>query len=1085
MQKLFATLVLVFLCSFSVGIAAQGPENIADYRHIPGVTQKEIDAIEAIKKSGRTFVYGGMLSSEAFPDENGAISGYAAHITRLLSKLFGIEFSPVMYDWKELFDGLAETSIDFSGEFTATPERRGTYLMSGDIAVRPVGLFYPAGGKSIEEIATFRTPVIGFLRDSVPLSQFSEMFQRPFEPHYFSRLAEAAEALAVGKIDVFVGDSSAEPALQSSRSPEIVTQIYSPPIYNSMSLSTKNPDLWAIISVFDKFIESGGQGILSEKYSAGMGEYNRSVVRNKLTSKEKAYIDRYVGEGKKIPIILESGNYPISFYNEKSKKYEGIVPDLLANVTKLTGLQFEAINAPEEDWPTVLGKLQTGKAAIISELLHTSARDGLFLWPKEPSSITRFALLSKRDYPNLEAYEMLGKRIGVEIDTAYHDIAKQWFPNVELLTFSSIDEAFDAMDAGKIDLIMASENLLLSQTNYSEKPDYKVNLAIDYTAESKLGFNIEQKELLSIFDKTFPYTKNDVIVRRWVSRVYDYSTQLAQARVDMLTVSTVLLVAFMALLATFLFKINRHRRDLSSLVKARTAQLEEKTATLSTIYKAIPDLLFSKDTKGRYTSCNPSFEACVGMPESEVLGKYASDVFSTLERDSLDIGAEEDAEVIETGASLIVEQVVPYPDGTQRSLETIKTPLRQNNMIVGMLGISRDITAHRDAQDAAQAASKAKSSFLALMSHEMRTPLNAIIGMAEITKASVGNIAKTTASVEQIIVSSHHLLRLINDVLDMSKIESGKLELLERPFCLREALDETLTMITPRCQEKGIVFQSNVQELPALVIVGDNLRLNQVLINLLSNATKFTDTHGHLTFTVSILNETAEDIRIRFAVKDSGIGMSKEQIARLFKPFEQADSSIASRFGGTGLGLSISHNLVQGMGGTIAIDSTLGQGSEFSFELLFSKGELVKEPEQAHSRVPDFTGSRILLADDIEINRLIVEELLSPTHLTIETAANGREAVERFERSVPGHYHLVFMDIQMPEMNGYEATTAIRALAHPNARSVPIIAMTANAYKEDVEQSIAVGMNGHIGKPIDTAELMRVLVTHLEDVGME
>ena len=1077
MRKSLVLLLLMLVVLPCVCFATQKTTDGAAYKAIPDVTREEIVAIEALKAGGRAFSFGALLSTETFLDERGQIAGYTANLCQLLTQLFGISFVPSLHEWDDLVEGLATKTIDFTGELIRTPERSQTHLLSNGIAVRSLSLFYQAGSASIKSIAPYRTPRIGFMKGSAHPSQLTKTYTGAFEAVYMESLLEVPVALKEGKIDAFVCDNVAEIVLMAGN--DIVCEAYSPPIYNNVSLATQNTEFWAIISVFDKYVANGGQSTLSSQYAQGMADYTRFVLRKKFTDEERSYIDSHVASNKKIPVILESGNYPVSFYNKTSKEFQGIVPDLLAQMTALTGLEFESINDPAEGWASVLAKLQSGEAALISELLHTTSRENQFLWPQNPSCVTRYALLSKSNYPNLEIYQILGKRIGVEVDTAYQDIAKQWFPDVALLSYPSIDDAFEALDKGEIDLIMASENLLLSQTNYSEKPGYKVNLAVDYTAESKLGFHINQDVLLSIFDKTHPFTQSNNIARHWISRVFDYSSQLAQARVELLLISTVLLTAFITLLVMFLFKTNRHRRNLSSLVKARTAQLEEKTATLSTIYNAIPDLLFSKDTQGRYTSCNPSFESYSGLPESEILGKHASEVLGRIDPDTLALENSQNQNVIISGVSSVIEQLVTYPDGEKRLLETIKTPLLQNDTIVGMVGISRDITAHKAAQEAAQAASKAKSSFLARMSHEIRTPLNAIIGMAEITKASVGNTDKTISSVGQIIVSSHHLLNLINDVLDMSKIESGNLEILAQPFFLREALEGTLTIISARCEEKNIVFEHNVCQIPDIVIVGDKLRLSQVLINLLSNAAKFIDTQGHINFTIDILAETADDICLRFTVKDNGIGMSEEQVSRLFKPFEQADSSIASRFGGTGLGLSISQNLVQRMGGTISIKSVLDEGSAFSFELSFKKGELAQRTAQCQKRTLDFKGSRILLAEDVEVNRLIIEELLSPTGLIIDVAQNGREAVEALERSQPGYYQLIFMDIQMPEMDGYEASSAIRALSHPNAQTIPIIAMTANVYKEDVEQSFAVGMNGHICKPIDIDELMNVLATYL------
>jgi len=1062
----------------SVGVSAQGAEKSPDYKNIPGVTQQEIDAIEALQNSGRTLSYGSVLSTEAFYDKNGQIAGYTADLCALLSQLFGMEFVPALYDWPAIVEGMANGHIDFSGDFTVTTERSSTYWMSEPIAARLIAMFY-VEGNSIKKVTEDRTPTLAFLSASVHQNMLFDVYEGAYEAVFLDHIADAIPALESGVIDAFICNSVVQPSFEES--PSIVCEAFSPLICDSVALTTQNPELAAIISVFDKYIKNGGRNELSTMYGAGMTTYVGNVLYNNFSDEEKAYIDSRVAANQKIPVILESGNYPISFYNERSKTYEGIVADLFKNVTLLTGLEFEAINDPSDSWATVLAKLQNGEASIISELLHTSSREGQFLWPDDPSSITSYALLSKSDAPSLEVYQMLGKRIGVEVDTAYQDVASRWFPDVELLTYDDINKAFDALDRGEIDLIMASENVLLSQTNYNEKPGYKVNFTIDYTAESKPGFNINEGVLLSIYNKTFAFVDHEAVVREWTNRVFDYSGRLAQERINLLLISAALLAAFVVLLAVFLVKNTNHRRNLSILVNARTAQLEEKTATLSTIYNAIPDMLTSRDLEGRYTSCNPSFASYVNMSEQEIAGKCTADVLVNIDQEQLALQNQQDEEVMSSDKTLTDEHWITYPSGEERLLETVKTALKQNDKIVGMISISRDITAHKAAQEAALAASKAKSSFLARMSHEIRTPLNAIVGMAEIAKAAIGDTEKTISSVNQIVISSYHLLNLINDVLDMSKIESGNLEILSEPFNLRTALDEMLAIVSSRYMEKHIHFENNTGEINVLGVVGDKLRLNQVLINLLSNAIKFTDAYGHISFDANILNETATDIRVRFVIKDDGIGMSEEQIARLFKPFEQADSSIASRFGGTGLGLSISHNLVQRMGGNITLESELGKGSTFSFTLLFKKGELSEQPAEMPVSDLYLPGVRILLAEDIDINRFIIEELLAPTGVTIDMARNGREAVEMFEGSEPNYYKLIFMDVQMPEMNGYEATTQIRALLRPDAKRIPIIAMTANAYKEDVEQALSVGMNKHIGKPINVDVLMKTLSLYLAD----
>ncbi|MDR3277345.1 MAG: response regulator [Oscillospiraceae bacterium] len=380
---------------------------------------------------------------------------------------------------------------------------------------------------------------------------------------------------------------------------------------------------------------------------------------------------------------------------------------------------------------------------------------------------------------------------------------------------------------------------------------------------------------------------------------------------------------------------------------------------------------------------------------------------------------------------------------------------------------------------AAKVASQAKSEFLARMSHEIRTPLNAIIGMTEIARRA-GELVKKDASLDEIAAASGHLLGILNDVLDMAKIESGKFALSLDHMFLRTAMNEVALIITQRCTEKEISFVTNFDNTPDYGVVGDKLRLKQVLINLLGNAVKFTPEKGEIRFLMDA-RDCGGALSVRFSVCDTGIGMSEAQMKNLFNAFEQADQSIAVRFGGTGLGLSISQNLVNLMGGEITVSSVPGEGSVFEFAVTLEKTDETAPDASARVRGGslDLTGKRLLLVEDIDINRMILSELLADTHLAIEEAADGLQAVEMFSASEPGWYDLVFMDVQMPNLNGYDATRRIRALDRPDAAAVPILAMTANAYKDDIDRAIESGMNGHLAKPVNIEDVLNALAKYL------
>jgi signal transduction histidine kinase/CheY-like chemotaxis protein len=421
---------------------------------------------------------------------------------------------------------------------------------------------------------------------------------------------------------------------------------------------------------------------------------------------------------------------------------------------------------------------------------------------------------------------------------------------------------------------------------------------------------------------------------------------------------------------------------------------------------------------------------------------------------------------------------------------------RRNNMSVQLERTVHERTAELEVQTrAAQVASMAKSDFLARMSHEIRTPLNAIIGMAEVVKKDSLQNVKIQREIGEILSAAGHLLGILNDILDMAKIESGKFQLYHEPFRLYVAMDEVASIVRSRCTERKLHFTVNLDVAPEAIVLGDKLRLKQVLINLLGNAIKFTPEAGTIGLAIRQIYaeeaakmpvageqsppaavEDTETMWVHFAISDTGIGIPAEKVDKLFEAFEQADAKTGTRFGGTGLGLAISQNLIQNMGSQITVESSPGQGSVFAFTLALPVAEQELPIEKSTGqKPPDLTGKKILLAEDIVINREIIKELLSDTKVEIEYAEDGEQAVTLFSAAQPGEFNLIFMDIQMPHMDGYQATRAIRAMSRQDAKTIPIIAMTANAYKEDIDMATEAGMNGHIAKPIDIHRVFDIL----------
>ena len=427
---------------------------------------------------------------------------------------------------------------------------------------------------------------------------------------------------------------------------------------------------------------------------------------------------------------------------------------------------------------------------------------------------------------------------------------------------------------------------------------------------------------------------------------------------------------------------------------------------------------------------------------------------------------------------------------TQISVLCLK---RENGVPVSVLMAVQDVTelkeaelknrlAMEEAYRAAKAANEAKTMFLSNMSHDMRTPMNAIIGFSTLLDRDASQPDKVREYNAKIAESSHHLLNLINDVLDMSKIESGQNSLNIAEFNLNDLLEELDSVIRPQVQKKQQSLDFKICDVNGEQFLGDRLRLSQILLNLLSNAVKYTPEGGHIELSILGLPETSRGFaHLRFQVQDNGIGIGPNFMKHIFDPFTRENNSTASGILGTGLGMAITKNLVDLMGGTISVESTQGKGSTFRVELELRYGtQLTETVSQEEPSLPApatnvLEGLKVLVAEDNDINAEILEELLSFEGVTCERTVNGQEALERFRQTPPGYYAAVLMDIQMPVMNGYEAVRAIRGLAHPDARTIPIVAMTANAFADDVQNSMEAGMNAHLAKPVDIEMLKSVL----------
>lgn len=375
----------------------------------------------------------------------------------------------------------------------------------------------------------------------------------------------------------------------------------------------------------------------------------------------------------------------------------------------------------------------------------------------------------------------------------------------------------------------------------------------------------------------------------------------------------------------------------------------------------------------------------------------------------------------------------------------------------------------------AKSANRAKSEFLSYISHDIRTPINGIMGMTNIAYKNVDNKNKVHECLEKINDSSEYLLSLVNNLLDMSRIENGKINVENRPMDMEEVINDCVNLMESRLEGRNLNFKCEFGDIDFPYLIGDEVRLRQILINILGNAVKFTNDGGTIVFRVKEIFHSEQRVKYIFEIEDNGIGMSREYLEHIWETFSQEKNSAQALHAGVGLGMAITKKFVDMLNGHISVKSTIGEGSLFKVEIPFyinlNIGEMISN--KARSRIKnDIT---VLLVDDNDLNREIAKELLTDKGINVVCAENGKIACEIFSESKLGTFDAIIMDVMMPVMDGYEATKVIRNSNHPEAKFVPIIAMTANAFEEDVKKTLDYGMNAHLSKPIDMEVLVEML----------
>jgi len=824
----------------------------------------------------------------------------------------------------------------------------------------------------LELIAQVRPLRYAFIEGTITIRDVSPLLEdNTYEIVLVRSIEEAHEMLLSGKADAFLHTNTAEASFDIFG--DVVARDCFPLILSPVSLTTQNPALEPVITVVQKALDDGAMRRLTTLYNQGHQEYMRQKLFARLSAEERLYITTHAV----VPYFAEYDNYPVSFFNTHENEWQGIAIDVLSEVSLLTGLTFRRINNETEELSVMMKMLEDGKAALGTELIRVPERESRFIWPQTPILSDRYALVSKTDYPNLKANEVLYAKVGLIKHTAHTLLFQSWFPDhLGTVEYESLDEAFSGLARGEVDLLMASQNLLLMLTNFREQAGYKANILFDRSFESTFGFNKDNATLCSIVDKALRLIDREEISGRWMRRTYDYRTRLVHAQLPWLIGASALFLCVLILLFVLLLRKRREGQRLEDLVKKRTAEVE--------------------------------------------------------------------------------------------------------------------------------AASLAKSKFLANMSHEMRTPLNAVIGLSELTLYAGGLNDEDQANLEKISHAGSTLLSTVNDILDISKIEAGKLELVLAAYDVPNLINDAINQSNMRIGEKPIKFVLDINENMPARLYGDELRIKQILNNLLSNAFKYT-MEGMVKLELICERTVPEGETVWFIARviDTGIGIRPEDMPGLFTDYAMLNTKSHRKIEGTGLGLAITKRVAEVMEGSISVESEFGKGSVFTVKVKQTLVNSAVIGEEVADSLRTFSYSdhkrnktlgmirsslpyaRVLVVDDVITNLDVVKGMMKPYGMQIDCVTSGREAIEAI-RSGKVKYNAVFMDHMMPEMDGIEAVRIIREeVGTEYARDIPIIALTANAIVGNEEMFLKKGFQAFISKPIEIARLDTVIREWVRDEEIE
>ncbi|MBC9249526.1 histidine kinase [Pseudomonas alcaligenes] len=792
-----------------------------------------------------------------------------------------------------------------------------------------------------------------------------------------------------------------------------------------------------------------------------------------LSEQEQAWIAAHP----RVRVGLERSGWPPFDVIDAQGRHRGLSGDYLALLGQRLGLQFEPVLL--DDWDAAMQALREGKIDLLPSVAMTPERQAYMAFT-QPYLVSSSLIFTRSDVAVQRPGDLAGKRVAIERGYVLQQALHDKVPQAQLLEVADTEAALRAVSSGRADayvgdMIVASYLIReLNLTNLELRGETGLS-----TSEFRFATTIAQTQLVALLDKALASLSEEeqqAIKERWLPPLTAFNWR------RLLQVGWPYLLGLLGLIAFVLWWNRRLAVQIAERQRAE-AEAQRQRSTLAALIDAIPDPIWFKDPDGRYIGINQACAELFGQSREAIKGRRDEEL---LHPEWAASRTEHDLTALNWTGPYESEGWVLYPDGRRAVFDTLRTTFHdERGQLLGLVGVSRDITVRKQteaelarAKELAEEAARLKSDFLANMSHEIRTPMNAIIGMSHLALKTELN-PRQRDYLGKIQQAGQHLLGIINDILDFSKIEAGKLSIERIDFDLQQVLENLSNLIGDKVASKGLELVFNLDpELP-LQLVGDPLRLGQILINYANNAVKFTE-QGEVEVILRAEQRSAEQVQLYLAVRDTGIGMSAEQMSRMFESFQQADSSTTRKYGGTGLGLAICKSLAEAMGGSVGVDSELGRGSLFWCRLPLG---IAGEQGQRLLAQADLRGRRVLVADDNDSARQVLREMLGSMSFEVEAVDSGKAALQQLQEAAQrgAPYELLILDWQMPGMDGLETA---RRVAELGLQPAPHLLMaTAYGREEVLVGAPRVGIEEVLLKPLNPSLLFDAVIRSLGGEG--